>query len=145
MITIREPLESELVEMYQLRWKLNRKPFGLAPGTEVDDKEAESHRVIVVDENTTSIIGSARLLVAKNDCEIDFVGVDESYQKQGIGRKLMEVLHNKARDLKLKKINLSARKSAEGFYKSLGYVPLEEHFCGPPYNITEVAMEFRLA
>jgi len=39
-----------------------------------------------------------------------------------------------------KKLRLNARKTAEGFYKKLGYVSKRDYFLGEPYNHGEVEM-----
>lgn len=141
MIVIKEPQPQELDEMYLLRWEINRKPFGLPKGTEVDEHKASSYKVIALDDTTNKIVGSARLIVREDNVgEVNFVGVHESYRSQGIGERLMEYLHEKAKSLGVKKILVDARKTAEKFYQKLGYESLEETFAGPPYNQQEVSM-----
>ena len=141
MITIREPKKEELEEMYLLRWEILRKPLGLPKGTEMDDKEKSSYKVIAFDEENKKIVGSARLNIEpKNVGKVRFVCTHYSLRSQGFGRKMMDYLHQKAKELEIKKIELYARKTAEGFYHRLEYVSLEEFFSGPPYNMQEVRM-----
>jgi len=54
---------------------------------------------------------------------IEDFAVTEKYQKQGIGRKLMETIENLAKEKKIKSINLHAHKksSAVKFYQKKGY------------------------
>ena len=46
----------------------------------------------------------------------------KEYRNAGLGSILMKEVEQKIKELGGKKIELSAQKQAEGFYKSLGYI-----------------------
>ncbi|MBS3097259.1 GNAT family N-acetyltransferase [Candidatus Woesearchaeota archaeon] len=122
MICIREPkTKEEFNSYYKLRWELLRKPWNQPRGSEIDDDlEDKSFHIAAFDKN--KIIGVGRL--HKNNEEegqIRLLAVNEDYRKKGVGREIMNKLHQKAKELKLKRIILNARKNSIGFYKKLGY------------------------
>ena len=56
---------------------------------------------------------------------IEELAIDSNYQKQGIGKKLMEKMESKAKNAKAKYIYLTTSKNAPAFkfYKKMGYIP----------------------
>ncbi len=121
MIIVREPKTKEEFDSYHtLRWKLLRKPWNQPKGSEKDDLEDESFHFIAICKN--KIVGVGRL--HKNNPEegqIRFMAVDTTYQNKGIGKAILLKIHEKAKELKLKKIILNARKNSVGFYEKAGY------------------------
>ena len=121
MIEIRPPkTKEELDSYYNLRYELLRKPWNQPKGSEKDELEDKSFHMAAFDQD--KIVGVGRL--HKNTDEegqIRLVAVHEDYRNNGIGKAIMNKLHQKAKELKLKKIMLNARKNAIGFYKKLEY------------------------
>jgi len=120
-LTIRKAAsKEEFEELYDLRWKLLRKPWNQPKGSERDEKEDESYSFIAILNN--KIIGTARL--HKNnekEGQIRYLAVEKEYQKIGIGKKLMKKIEMHAINLGLESVILNARKTAEKFFKKLGY------------------------
>lgn len=66
---------------------------------------------------------------AHNSCEIDWLVVAEKYQKQGIGKKLIQYVENRVKKLKFKSIYLYTsviHKQAIKFYLKQGYKKINE-------------------
>jgi GNAT superfamily N-acetyltransferase len=76
----------------------------------------------VVIELHDKIIGTGTLL----ESNIRRVFIDKSFQRQGLGRLIMERLEAEAREKSLKKVDLSASLTAKPFYDVLGF-----HTVGP--------------
>lgn len=144
MIEIREPTPSELEDMYLLRWKINREPFGLPRGSEIDAEEANCFRVIAFDNTSKQVVGSARWAIHSQTAEISFMGVAEEHRSKGVGARILAFIHSAAKTQKVKNIKLYARKTAESFYKKQGYISKEEYVLGAPYYQKEVTMECSL-
>ncbi|MBE7067988.1 MAG: ribosomal-protein-alanine N-acetyltransferase [Clostridiales bacterium] len=75
-------------------------------------------------EREGKILGYACLLVLFEDAEIENIAVDLPYRRQGIGRKLMEEMHEKAKSLGAKRCLLEVRVSnisAISLYEKYGY------------------------
>ena len=120
MIEIREPKKEEFDSYYNFRWELLRKPWSQPKGSEKDDFEDTAYHLVAIDKN--KIIGIGRL--HKNSDEegqIRFMVVDENFRNEGIGKAILDKLHEKAKKLNLKKIILNARKDAVKFYERQGY------------------------
>jgi len=119
---IKQPTsEEDFKRYYHLRWKLLRKPWNQAQGSEVDDIEDQCfHTMAVNDKN--EVIGIARLQYNSNtEALIRYMAVAESYQRQGIGRELIKVVERHAIESSHRTMVLDAREPVVGFYQKLGY------------------------
>ncbi len=132
--------EDEFKAYFDLRWKLLRKPWHQAKGTEQDDIEDQCyHLIAVIPEH--NIIGVARLQFNKNnEAQIRYMAVDSAYQHHGVGRALIEKLEAHALAQNSDKIVLDARESATGFYTKLGY-----NMAGKSYLLFDEIQHFRMA
>lgn len=122
MNTLRAPITcEEFTQYYQLRWHILRKPWQQPLGSEQDDQEEYAiHRMIIDDNNNTLAVG--RLEKSSNQQgQIRFMAVDPKAQGQGLGKQIVEALEIQASILGISQLYLNARKSALGFYQSLGY------------------------
>ena len=118
---IRPPkTKQEFEDYYNVRYELLRGPWNQPRGSEKDDLEDKSFHMAAFDKD--KVIGVGRL--HKNSDEegqIRLIAVKEDYRNKGIGKAIMDKLHQKAKELKLKKLMLNARETAVGFYEKLGY------------------------
>lgn len=133
MILIRPPRKSERKEMYELRWRILRKPFGLPRGSELDNKEHQSHCLIAIHKVSGKIVGTARLTHHQHKSKrkvaiINCVIVDPQYRRKGIGTLLLTRLHKMAKEQGYHAIVLDSRRKSEPFYRSLGYQPQGGYF-----------------
>jgi len=145
MIEIRKIQKGEYEEMYILRWEMHGKPFGISKNKLKDLVDKISVIVVAFDTEKKQVVGSARLgpcILSK--ATIGYLQVMESYRKKGVGRKLMEFLHNEAKKKGIRKLELSARTSVEKFYKELGYVPVGDYYETKKYKIPGIDMEYFL-
>lgn len=82
-------------------------------------------KVISSDE----VLAVARLQFnADKQAQIRYMAVDKAYERQGIGRQLVNVMEQHARDSGCNQIILDARESAIGFYKKSGYEIIEKTY-----------------
>lgn len=129
MIDIREPNKDEIKEMLESMWKNLRAPFKVeAISIKYEILKNKKQNKFVIAVSNKRIIGSAILTVTDDLAEISWVNVDKEFQNKGIGKKLMLFLHEVARAKGVNKIWLEARKSAEPFYKQLGYICVGNYF-----------------
>lgn len=119
--------ETELSQMFYLRWLVLRKPLGMALGTEQDQYEENSFHLVAVFGDR--IIGSARLRKESEELGIiSFVAVLPEFRNQGIGTKLIEKLIEKAQQENLQVVRLKSRVTAIEFYKKIGFSEQGELF-----------------
>ncbi|MEH2460068.1 GNAT family N-acetyltransferase [Nostoc sp.] len=133
--------ETELTEMYYVRWLVLRKPLEMAQGTEQDNHEKDSfHLLAIVNER---IVGSARLREVSGELGlISYVAVLPEFCNQGIGSKLIKKLIDKAQENKLKILSLRARTTALNFYEKLGFQKKSQVF--DYLSIPHITMEIKL-
>jgi N-acetylglutamate synthase-like GNAT family acetyltransferase len=125
---IREPeTMAEREAMFDLRWKVLRKPWNQPKGSEKDEIEDKTIPIIAIYED--KVVGTARLQRNSLEvCQIRYMAIDPEYQRRGIGRQIILVLHQRAKQLKFKKIVLDAREPSLRFYKKLGYKIVQKSY-----------------
>ncbi len=74
----------------------------------------------IVAEEKGKLVGFGQYSVA--DGEIYQINVDPDFLKQGIGRRLYDVMEDKFKNAGKEKISLNATLNAVGFYQRLGFV-----------------------
>ncbi|MGA9380132.1 MAG: GNAT family N-acetyltransferase [Phormidium sp.] len=133
--------ETELSQMFYVRWLVLRKPLEMVLGTEQDQYEKDAFQLIVVFGDR--IIGSARLRKeSENLGIISFVAVLPEFRDRGVGKKLMQKLIEKAQQEKLQVVRLKSRITAIDFYKKIGFSEQGEFF--DYLTIPHITMERKL-
>lgn len=87
---------------------------------EFDSLDNESYHVLISYNNKSA--ATARFYKQNNSYIVGRFAVMKEYRNAGLGSILMKEVEQKIKELGGKKIELSAQKQAEGFYKSLGYI-----------------------
>lgn len=120
--------KKEIVAIIDLRDKILRKPWDQPRETATDTLEEQSINAFIEDESGT-VVACGRLQENENKIgQIRFMAVDNSQQGKGLGKKIVEFLELKGKELNLKTIELQARENAIEFYKSNGYSIKEKSF-----------------
>ena len=134
MIQIKQPqTRDDFKAYYDLRYKVLREPWGLAKGTEKDDYEPISQHYMAVDDQTSEIVGCAKLFEKESGVAwISHLAVTEKRQHQGIGQLLVAHIENIAREQQFKKIGCLARLNTTRFFEKEGYriSGLPAHYIG---------------
>lgn len=106
--------------MVDLRFLVLRKPLGLTFTKE--DLESEKNDILIGFFDDEKLEGCC--ILTKEDektVRLRQMAVLSGLQGKGIGRVIMSFAENNARDRGYKRLNMHARKSAQGFYEKLGY------------------------
>ena len=120
--------KQEVDAIIDLRDKILRKPWDQPRETATDNLEDTSINAYIADE-AGKVVACGRLQENENKIgQIRFMAVDNSQQGKGLGKKIVEFLEVKAKDLQLTKIELQARENAVKFYESMGYTIKESSF-----------------
>ncbi len=120
--------KKEIEAIIDLRDKILRKPWDQPRETATDTLEEKSINAFIEDEKG-NVLACGRLQENENKIgQIRFMAVDNSQQGKGLGKKIVEFLELKGKELKLKTIELQARENAVEFYKSNGYAVKEKSF-----------------
>ena len=118
--------EFEWQKYYWLRYQVLRAPLGLPPGSEKIPDDATATHALLLDEDQEAV-GVCRLhLQTPQEAQIRFMAIHPDHQGQGLGKKLLLYLEEKARQQGATFMTLQARENAVPFYKSCGYALLEK-------------------
>jgi len=122
MNTLRAPnTVEEFSQYYHLRWKILRKPWQQALGSEQDEQEQYAIHRMITDEQA-NILAVGRLeKVTEQQGQVRFMAVDDNAQGKGLGQQIIIELEQQASQLGMSEICLNARDNAVGFYQKLGY------------------------
>lgn len=107
-------------KMVDLRFMMLRKPLGLTFSKE--DLESEKNDILIGFFDEEKLEGCC--ILTKEDektVRLRQMAVLSGLQGKGIGRVIMTFAENIARDRGYKRLNMHARKTAQGFYEKLGY------------------------
>ncbi len=120
--------KQEVEAIIDLRYKILRQPWDQPRDTGTDNLEGTSINAFIADQNSL-VLACGRLQENENKVgQIRFMAVDASQQGKGLGKKIVEFLEAKGKEMGLKKIELQARENAVEFYKSNGYTIKEKSF-----------------
>ena len=86
----------------------------------------ESIRTFAVAELDGNIVGCGSLAVIWNDiAEVRTIAVEPDYQGRGIGRKIVDILLEDARDLEIPRVFCLTYQP--GFFKKIGFSDVDKH------------------
>jgi len=112
--------KTDFEKYYELRWRILRKPWDQPKGSEKVDTDGSSFHIMA--ELKNKVVGIGCIHEMENGTgRIRFMGVDDKCQNRGIGKAMMKLLEDYARDQKWNKVWLYAREIAWDFYLKLGY------------------------
>lgn len=120
-LIIQRPLSKEDYSfMYDLRWRVLRKPWNQPRGSEKDELEKNSYPFIVILNN--KIVATARFHKnSEKEGQIRYIAVEKEYRKKRIATKLIRYIEGFAISLGVSSIILNARKTAKEFFEKLDY------------------------
>lgn len=128
-IDIREVLfgSEEYKELLDIRNEVLRKPIGMMLRSKDTASDEREYHIAAFDSEKA--IGCVLLRPLDNvSIQLRQMAVIDSHRGQNIGAKLMQFAEQFASNKKFKAIETRARKTAEGFYKKLGYVSYATEF-----------------
>ena len=118
----------ELKKYFDLRYEILRKPWNQPYSSTKDEWEDQSIHILMLDENEDAIACGRLQINSKTEGQIRSMAVRTDLQGKGLGKKIIEYIEQKAKELKLKTIILDARINAVKFYESCGYVVVGESY-----------------
>lgn len=143
-MTIKSPQSrEEFFNYFDLRWRILRAPWNQPKGSEQDELEGKAIHIIAVEDD--KIIGCGRAHFNDGEeAQIRYMAIENEWQGQGIGKKILEALENKVVEKGAKKIILHARENVVKFYERNGYkVVKKSHtlFGSIPHYLMEKRIE----
>ncbi len=106
---------------YALRYRVLHEPWGHPKGTEKDDYEPISDHFMAVNEKG-EVVGVAKLYEKEEEVgHVSHLAVAPEYQRQGIGRLLMDAVEKRARKRGFKTIGTMTRVTATSYFERFGF------------------------
>lgn len=120
--SIKSPENKEEWDNYLMfRWEILRKPLGMSKDSLADSIEDKSFHLMGIDDEE-KVIASGRVhFNCKNEAQIRYMAVDDSFKRKGVGTEIVKELENYAQSKGAIIMILNARENAISFYLSLGY------------------------
>ena len=117
-----EPKTSAEFDMYyDLRWRVLRKPWGQALGTEKDENENNAFHILVCSlDGHAEGVGRIHF-VSPQQCQVRYMAVEPNLRNKGLGTKILVHLEKYAKRKLALSITVNARENAVGFYRKHGY------------------------
>ncbi len=107
-----------------------------------DELEDGSFHVVIEDEG--AVLAYGRLSqTGEGKCRISQMVVRKEWQNRGLGRRIFEVLLEKAKEMGWKFVWLNARIHAVGFYEKFGFTVVSDEFLSERSGLPHVRMERR--
>ena len=104
-------------QIHQVRNKVFVSEQNVPEGIEIDGLDSGAKHALVFDGDKA--IGTGRMLP---DGHIGRIAVIKQYRGRGIGKSIMEMLIDTAKNLPLSEVWLSSQYHARGFYLKLGFI-----------------------
>ena len=121
IVIYRSPVtDSDFEKYYELRWRILRKPWDQPRGSEINKRDGDAFHVLAEIDNKVVGLGCIHE-IEEGIGRIRFMGIDDRYQKQGIGQAIVKLLEKNAKHNNWNKVRLWAREIAINFYLKLGY------------------------
>lgn len=109
-------------ELVELRYKILLEPLGLKFLDSHRQKEMNYLHIGCVECLDDKLVGGLMLAPVDNDTvRLLQVAVDTKYQREGIGRAMVEYAKQRAREAGYKKMFIHARLTAIHFYEKIGF------------------------
>ena len=99
---------------------------GVAPDVEIDGRDPEHMHFCIYDEDT--LIAYLRAEDIGGALHVGRVAVKSNLRKSGFGRKLFDWVFEYAKENDFNFIEVSAVKTAQGFYEKLGFLPEGDYY-----------------
>ena len=128
MKIIEPKTEKELEEYYNLRYEILRKPWNQSRASTKDELENKSIHLLMLDDNNVAVACGRLQINSAEEGQIRSMAVKENRQRKGLGKKIIDHIEIKARELKLKNIILDARENAVKFYEQCGYKIVDDSY-----------------
>ena len=132
----------EYKQACELRYRLFFAEHGLPWEIVLDDNDINFHAAIIVQNNVVAY----GQLIAKDSFvyQVKQMVVEPKYQKQNLGRQILQSLINIARQQGATDVTLNARLFAVGFYQKLGFQTYGSQFPSATTGVIHIPMRQKL-
>jgi predicted GNAT family N-acyltransferase len=121
--------ETAFPDAYEVRRDVFIEEQDVDEDIEMDGNDDEATHFVIYDSDADRPVGTARVRYKDDEtAKAERVAVLSEYRGEGLGRWLMELLEDEAREQDCSRVVLNAQTAVEGFYRSLGYAVVSDEF-----------------
>ncbi len=113
--------DDELTAYYDLRWRILRKPWDQPRGSERDDLDASSFKLMLKTPGDRAVAVGRLHFNSPEEAQVRYMAVDSEWARSGLGSRILQGLEAEARKRGARTIVLNSRDNAVGFYEKHGY------------------------
>jgi predicted GNAT family N-acyltransferase len=106
-------------QAYAIRRRVFIEEQGVPEAIELDEDDARAFHIVAVAGDR--YVGCARMLSHRDYVKIGRMAVEREWRGQGVGRRLLDLMLERARALGFRRAVLHAQMHAEGFYLKAGF------------------------
>lgn len=117
---------------------------GMKNNLDLINDEFESKGIHLICLNDDEVIGTGRLNVENEISIISQMAIKTTYQKQGVGAKILNELIKLSKENKILKIQLSARETAINFYEKYNFIAFGDKYPSKKTGIIHQKMELKI-
>jgi GNAT superfamily N-acetyltransferase len=113
--------DEELTTYYDLRWRILRKPWDQPPGSERDDLDATSYKLMFKIPGGRAVAVGRLHFNSPEEAQVRYMAVDPDWDRSGLGSRILQGLEAEARNRGAQRMILNSRDKAIRFYEKHGY------------------------
>jgi ribosomal protein S18 acetylase RimI-like enzyme len=113
--------DEELTAYYDLRWRILRKPWDQPPGSERDDLDGTSYKLMFKEPDGQAVAVGRLHFNSPEEAQVRYMAVDPEWDRSGLGSRILQELEAEARKRGAQQMVLNSRDNAVGFYEKHGY------------------------
>ena len=121
--TIRATTTWQHAGVHYVRTEAMVRGFNIPLEGEFDSLDTPDTKYMLILDDTLPIATSRLHIIDNETAKIERVCVLDQYRGKGVGRKLIDDTEDWLKELGIKKVIITSRDAAVGFYESLGYTP----------------------
>jgi len=116
---------------------------GMPNASDLINDRFEVNGIHLICLHNNKVIGTGRLNFEENECVISQMAIDENFQYNGIGGKLLTQLIEYSKERTNSKITLNARETAISFYEKFNFVIIGDKYPSKKTTIIHQKMELK--
>ncbi len=109
---------------FKLRWRVLRAPWGQRPGSEKDEREADSQHFMIVGPDGEAVAVGRLHFNSPDEAQVRFMAVAPEARGRGLGSAILRACEDGARATGARSIVLNAREEVVPFYARHGFVSI---------------------
>lgn len=117
---------------------------GMKNSTSLIDDDFEKDGIHLVCLCNNKVIGTGRMNIVNNTSIVSQMAIHSTYQKKGIGAKILKEFIKKSKEKEVSKIKLSARETAISFYEKFNFKGVGNKYPSKKTGIIHQQMELKI-